>query len=272
MSEGRAVGYSGRSTDVGVCYRTNATRMNGECGHVFCGICVTQGWGKHVEEANAEGMAAWRAYQCATCRGETSALVGRGLRTRENMPFRVDGVMERLITVMCEQGKKLGAEIEGLKVGGTSGDGDGEWEEMEGRWRGGGEVVEEREYGLQASVDAMARFERYWTNLESGEIIGRLGLFRGIDGGERRTVPKSPGRRRGGGGGRIQTRPRQRVVTRMRQGTLFEYDSDVQIVAGPSTSNAGGRGRGRARERRRDGGDREHEPLAVSSDVEIVSD
>ena len=131
-------------------------------------------------------------------------------------------------------------------------------------------MVQEREYGLQASVDAMARFERYWTNLESGEIIGRLGLFRGIDGGDRRTVPESPGRR--GGAGRMQTRPRPRVVTRMRQGTLFEYDSDVQIVAGPSTSNAGGRGRGRARERRRGGGDREYEPPAVSSDVEIVSD
>jgi hypothetical protein len=263
----------------GLCCSTNVTRINGECGHMFCGICVTQAWSKHTQEANDEGIAPWRPYQCATCRRATTALVERGVRTRENMPFKVDGVMERLVSLMYEQGRKLGDKIKELREGIETGEGEEEWRAMEGRWGVSGEISREREYGRQASMDAMTRFERYWLNFESEDVIGHLGLFRGIEGESRRTVPDSPHRRRGAG--RMQVRPlprplpRPRPRPRIRTGQdPLEYDSDVQIVAGPSTSNVGGggRGRGRGRAQRRGRGDDEFVPLAASSDVEIVSD
>ena len=137
-----------------------------------------------MEEANAEWTAVWWVYQCVMCRGETRALVRHGLRTWENMPFKVDSLMDRLISVMCKQGKKLGAEIEELKGKGTREDGNGKWAVMEARWGDEGEMVQEREYGQQASMDAMARFKQFWMNLESREIIGCLGLFRRIDRGD----------------------------------------------------------------------------------------
>jgi hypothetical protein len=122
-------------------------------------------------------------------------------------------------------------------------------------------------------MDAMTRFERYWLNFESEDVIGRLGLFCEIEGESRCTVPDSPHWRRGVG--RMQVRPLPRPRPRIRTGQdPLEHDSDVQIVAGPSMSNVGGggRGRGRGRAQRRGRGDDEYVPLAASSDVEIVSD
>ena len=166
-------------------------------------------------------------------------------------------------------------EIEGLMEGMEGEDEGDEWEEMERRWAEGGDMLHERAYGQQASVDAMARFEDYWLNRESREVIRSTELFQGIDEKDGRKIPKSPKRRGGRGSGRGHGRggARPRPRPRMRQTVMQEYDSDVEIVAGPSTSNANERGRGRGGSgvHRRAQGDNQDVPPAESSDVEIVS-
>ena len=106
--------------------------MRGECGHRFCRICVTQVWSGHMAAEEVERLS---VYQCAACQQEAIMLVERGEHRRENMPFQVDGGMERMLRRICEQGRKLGEEIEMLKEGGSvEGEGweEGEWGELEG--------------------------------------------------------------------------------------------------------------------------------------------
>ena len=168
--------------------------MNRECGHMFCGICVMQVWVKHIEKTDVMGMAAWEAYLCVTCHREMMALLGKGLRTWENMPFQVDGVTEWLLLSMCERGRVLCREIKGLKMGMEGEDEGDEWEEMDRRWVEGGDMLHERAYGQQASVDMMAWFEDYWLNWESREMIRSTELFQGINEKDGQKIPKSPKR------------------------------------------------------------------------------
>ncbi|KAF8425431.1 hypothetical protein L210DRAFT_3509278 [Boletus edulis BED1] len=187
----------------------NATRMNLECAHVFCGSCATMTWSKHYEGKSMEGRLVQREsrFQCPYCRRECTRIPDLEERNKENIPFVVDRGVNRIMDAMIEEGRGTAARIvekmekDLHKLG--------ENEEIVKGWEAGGLMETDRGSRSGASVDAMDRFERYWQQLETNEIFERLGQFEVTERDGRGALPESPERRARRGG---MARKRRRVV------------------------------------------------------------
>ncbi|KAF8120881.1 hypothetical protein EV363DRAFT_1187595 [Boletus edulis] len=187
----------------------NATRMNLECAHMFCGSCATMTWSKHYEAKSMEGRLVQREsrFQCPYCRRECTRVPELEERNNENIPFVVDRGVNRILESMVEEGRSTATRIVGKMDKELSKL--GENEEIVKVWEDGGLMETDRGGRSGASVEAMERFERYWVHLETNELFERLGQFEVTERDGRGALPKSPERRALRGG---MARKRRRVV------------------------------------------------------------
>ncbi|KAF8432328.1 hypothetical protein L210DRAFT_3763940 [Boletus edulis BED1] len=176
-------------------------------------------------------------------------------RNEYNAPFKVDATTNHLLRWVRKEGLAIMEDLTKNPVEGIT------WikeEEMKQRWGDEGAIVQDHNHGYQTSVDAMTRFERYWSTLEPEAIMKKKGRFvPSMDSDEDRFVlPESPVRRRGGrlrqSGGRTRMSSIGRVQLTM---DLFANDMD----AGPSVRRGQTRGRGGGR-------------IPTDADIEIISD
>ncbi|KAF8142170.1 hypothetical protein EV363DRAFT_1150222 [Boletus edulis] len=219
----------------------NATRMNLECAHMFCGSCATMTWSKHYEGKSMEGRLVQREsrFQCPYCRRECTRIPELEERNKENIPFAVDRGVNRILEAMVEEGRGTATRIVGKMDKELSKL--GENEEIVKVWQDGGLMETDRGSRSGASVEAMERFERYWGHLETNEIFERLGQFEVTERDGRGALPESPERRARRGG---MARKRRRVVQQQLHEVMGRVGSRIANRRDQDTGDTRDRQRG----------------------------